>query len=349
MTEGTICINIMRYLRHLKTIYVTPRTHEVTISTDCLRLKGRDGLEQVHELKKVRRVVFIGKPRSSAAPFYDLAKHGIPIDLLDLFGRPIGELCPHHVLGHRNATLQERLTGSVQALEISKRIIIAKVRNCSTVLKRHHIKINQVEQAINSISEAQNHGNLRGHEGFAAKEYFGKWKDLTGDFPWPGRRYHPAIDPVNSVLSLGYTLLRNRLTSSLRSAHLDPRLGFFHRGRGLHDALSSDLMESMRPIIDATVLRLIHLRQITVDDFRYEKDCPYPRYARHETFSTILNAFEDAFERPRKITLLQGDLGKRDEQVSINEFCDATAIGFAQCLRVGGTLDGYLLSTTRSH
>ena len=69
-------------------------------------------------------------------------------------------------------------------------------------------------------------------------------------------------NPVNSLLSFGYTLLFYNVYAMLRSRGLHPHVGIFHALRPGHPALCSDLMEEFRaPIVDATVLALIHRRQ----------------------------------------------------------------------------------------
>jgi CRISPR-associated protein Cas1 len=82
---------------------------------------------------------------------------------------------------------------------------------------------------------------------------------------------HPAPDPVNALLSLGYTLLYNRTAASINVVGLDPYQGFLHALRHGHAALASDLMEEFRPIIvDAVVLKLLKKRMLNPDDFVVE-------------------------------------------------------------------------------
>lgn len=65
-------------------------------------------------------------------------------------------------------------------------------------------------------------------------------------FGFSGRARHPSPDPVNALLSLGYTLVYNEISSLLDGLGFDPYLGFFHQPRYGHATLASDLLEEFR-------------------------------------------------------------------------------------------------------
>ena len=54
------------------------------------------------------------------------------------------------------------------------------------------------------------------------------------------RNRNPPVDPVNSMLSYGYTLLYYNLCSLVRVRGLNPHVGFLHPVRSGHPALVSD-------------------------------------------------------------------------------------------------------------
>lgn len=82
------------------------------------------------------------------------------------------------------------------------------------------------------------------------------------------RQMHPSLDPLNALLSLGYTLLTQELTGMLESVGLDPYLGFLHQIEYNRPSLALDLIEPFRyPIVDRLVLRTVNLRQVQADDF----------------------------------------------------------------------------------
>ena len=78
---------------------------------------------------------------------------------------------------------------------------------------------------------------------------------------------HPQ-DPVNALLSCGYSLLAKDITVTAMATGLDPYVGFYHVPRYGRPALALDLMEEFRPIIvDSVVLSLINNRMLTSRHF----------------------------------------------------------------------------------
>ena len=90
--------------------------------------------------------------------------------------------------------------------------------------------------------------------------------EMTFDFASRNRR--PPRDPVNSLLSLAYSLLSKDLTVITQTVGFDPYLGYFHQPRFGRASLALDLMEPFRPLIsDSAVLTAINTRMVTPKDF----------------------------------------------------------------------------------
>ena len=109
-----------------------------------------------------------------------------------------------------------------------------------------------------------------GIEGVAAKAYFDTFAILLsgGAFKWNGRHKRPATDPVNAMLSFGYSMLEKDVRRAISTAGLASSIGFLHELNYRKDSLVYDLMEVFRPtIIDKLVLRCISLKIFTESDF----------------------------------------------------------------------------------
>jgi len=73
-----------------------------------------------------------------------------------------------------------------------------------------------LETALESCSQAESIASLDGVEGAAAHAYFAALMEFNlSEMNWPGRKKHPAPDPLNALLSLTYTLLMHELTALL--------------------------------------------------------------------------------------------------------------------------------------
>lgn len=160
-------------------------------------------------------------------------------------------------------------------LALAGRFVYGKVSNILEFWKRQKKRqqaqrgLDQIRRIRDRLTEAASLDALRGHEGAVAAVHFRLFREaLQGDWKFKHRIHHPPPDPVNAMLSLGYTLLYSRMSSLLQMYGLDPYLGFFHEIKRGHAALASDMIEEWRcPAVDNLVLRLVNTRQITPAGF----------------------------------------------------------------------------------
>jgi len=88
-----------------------------------------------------------------------------------------------------------------------------------------------------------------------------------------GRNRRPPRDPVNVLLSLGYTLLANAVHTQVNVAGLDPYAGCLHSVEYGRPSLVLDLMEEFRPVlVDGLTLSLFNKRIIRSTDFYRPED-----------------------------------------------------------------------------
>ena len=181
---------------------------------------------------------------------------------------------------YRWADLAERTA------DVARSVVIAKVANCRTVLQRalrdrtDETGTEELERAVKrlgrlmeDVAKAGDVDAIRGHEGDAARVYFGVFDRLITaakeDFYFRGRNRRPPLDNVNALLSFSYTLLTHDITAALEGVGLDPAVGYLHRDRPGRPSLGLDLLEELRPVIaDRLVLSLINRRQVRATGFR---------------------------------------------------------------------------------
>jgi CRISP-associated protein Cas1 len=130
-------------------------------------------------------------------------------------------------------------------------------------------------QAVAEVLAGSDLNVMRGYEGAAAARYFPAMGQLITNpgFSLTGRNRRPPKDPVNSLLSFGYTLLFNNVMSTILAEGLNPYLGNLHRSDRNEPHLVFDLMEEWRsPIVDSLVIKLINQRVIRPTDFTYPNE-----------------------------------------------------------------------------
>lgn len=125
-------------------------------------------------------------------------------------------------------------------------------------------RLDGLEEDLASSTDAN---TVRGVEGVAARLWY-EWlaQRIPAEWGFGGRNRRPPRDPVNALLSLGYTLLATQAQGRAEASGLDVSLGFLHEPVPGRPALALDLMEALRPWVDVFVLGLLD-RVLGPDDF----------------------------------------------------------------------------------
>mgnify|MGYP001580827089 FL=1 len=155
-------------------------------------------------------------------------------------------------------------------------------------------EIEAIESVQKSVDGKTSLESLNGIEGMAARHYFaGFGKMILGEFGFEGRRKYPAADPVNALLSLGYTIIFNEISSLLDGMGFDPYLGYYHKVEYGRASLASDLQEEFRAAVaDRLTLRLINNRIIKQEDF-YKNPKGDGVYLTREAMKRYFAEYED--------------------------------------------------------
>lgn len=162
-------------------------------------------------------------------------------------------------------------------LQLAREVIRAKIHNQRVMLMRNGDVPDRVTSVManfrDSTESARDLTALLGIEGGAAALYFEQFESMLKQrddwkFDWRGRNRRPPRDPVNALLSLGYSMLAKELTGVCYAVGLDPFLGFMHQPRYGRPALALDLMEEFRPLIaDSVAISLINRGELGPEDF----------------------------------------------------------------------------------
>ena len=265
---------------------------------------------------RISRIVIVGRSSFSGGIVYRAVKEDIPVTFIDIMGRETGNLVSSTSRKPSGVDVQTRLVDDPDfCLTFAREIVAAKILNSHVIMRRNKIREPQMKRMGEKALQANSVEQVRGFEGNAARMYFKALKTVVTPFEFEKRVFHPPDNPVNSMLSFGYTLLYNRIATALRNKGLDPRLGFFHRTHGRHCALASDLMEPLRHVIDRIVLALIHLKEVAPDDFTMvnSKDGEYCRLDG-EAFRKFIRKYETVMATTFKYT--------GDESISYNAYID---------------------------
>ena len=286
-------------------LYITEQNSILRKTGDRLIVnKGEETLLDV-QCHKLDAVLIFGNVQFTTQAVHELMEHGIELAILTRTGRLVGQLTSPAT---KNIELRlrqfRRYDDAAFRLDYSRDIVRAKLENSRGVIAAHarnhpesdlKAAATDLSKGIEEAARAGSIDALMGIEGSAARSYFGALgRMIRTDLPFEGRRKRPPTDPVNALLSLGYTMLFNEVSSLLDGLGFDPYLGFYHAADYGRASLAADLMEPFRaPLVDRFTLNLLNLGMFKADDFKQNPrgDAVYLRSAALKRYFAEYEAF----------------------------------------------------------
>lgn len=251
--------------------YVSARGGEIQV-----RLDGE--VVSKHPLEQVQALYLFGGVQHSTQAAHSLLERSIPIAYFSPAGRFIGMASGLPQSGIDARLGQARLLENLaQRTLLTREIVRSKIHNQRVLLMRNgdapDSTLKQLAALRDRCEGADSLETLRGFEGQAAALYFAHFatmlKGTAGEnFDFNGRNRRPPRDPLNALLSQGYSILAKELTGICHAVGLDPFIGFYHQPRYGRPALALDLMEEFRPLIaDSVALSLLNRQELAANDF----------------------------------------------------------------------------------
>lgn len=270
----------------LKPLYLNTQGLRVGKSGDVLQVKEKDRMVQEVRIGEINQVNLMGNIQISTQAVQSLCEAAVPVSYFSMGGYFYGITTGMNTKNVALRRSQFRLADSEWfALSLARALVAGKIRNQRTMLQRNHVEpkklsLGMMKMLAEKAEEAVDLGSLLGIEGSAARVYF---EDFAGmikpedqldqaesglSFDFEGRNRRPPRDPVNALLSLGYSMLAKDLAIACYAVGFDPYLGYYHQLRHGRPALALDLMEPFRPLIaDSAALSAVNTRMVTEKDF----------------------------------------------------------------------------------
>jgi CRISPR-associated protein Cas1 len=262
------------------TLYIDQKNLNIHTEGNCLVFFEDGERKGTVPIAPLERVVIIGNVKIETSVLHKLALNNVSCVFLS--GRNLNFRGILHGRLHRNGFLrvkqyEKSLTNF--SLFFARDLILTKLTkqlsflsDLAGLINNHRFELTSFVKTINDIltnlTDQTNLDSLRGLEGSAAHSYF---RALTFAFApslnFQGRNRRPPQDPVNSLLSLGYTLLHFELVREIETVGLDPTIGYFHSFEYGRESLACDLCEAFRPDIDRFVFELFRQRDFRDYDF----------------------------------------------------------------------------------
>jgi CRISPR-associated endonuclease Cas1 len=244
---------------------------------------------------RLRRLVVIGANGFvSLAALRWLADQDAAFVLLERDGSVLATTGPVRPSDARLRRSQSLAHQSGAALEIARELINQKLVGQEHVARdilRNSSVADSIASARTALATAGTIEAVRLYESRAAQAYWSAWHDIPINFPrndlqrvpnhWRcfGTRKSPltgsprlAVNPPNAILNYLYAILESEACLAASSLGLDPGIGVLHADTDARDSLACDLMEPIRPLVDAYLLNWIIRGQLRREWFFEQRD-----------------------------------------------------------------------------
>lgn len=281
-------------------LYITEQGATVRKTGDRLIVERQGEKLLDVECHKIEAILIFGGVQVTTQAIDELFYHGIELAFLTIDGRLKGQLTP---VKAKNVELRmaqyRRYCDPDFALATAKTFVAGKIANSLKLIKNYlsnypEADLDREAKALRAYqleaSRQESMEGLLGLEGSAARVHFSALAKMfrSDELRFPGRRSRPATDPINALLSFGYTLVCREIQSILDAVGFDPYIGFLHQLDYGRPSLALDLLEEFRPaLVDRLTLALINRKELVADDFYSDQEsgaCYLKREAMRKYF-----------------------------------------------------------------
>jgi CRISPR-associated endonuclease Cas1 len=298
-----------QYFQHRNFSTITPRNGVVTlfgyginVHVDRGHLTIEDGIGKQRRHARfprvghgLRRLVVIGSDGMiSLSALRWLADQDAAFVMLDRVGEVLAVTGPVRPSDARLRRSQSLAQDSGAALRIAIELIRQKLIAQERLVRDRFQNEASAEIIVNArqaLLKAGSSEEIRRYEAHAALAYWTAWHDLPLEYSrtdsqrvpehWKsfGRRLSPltssprlAVNPANGILNYLYAILESEARLAIQELGLDPGIGFLHADTRTRDSLACDLMEPIRPQVDAYLLDWLRRAPLQRKWFFEERD-----------------------------------------------------------------------------
>ncbi|MCD7715324.1 MAG: CRISPR-associated endonuclease Cas1 [Lachnospiraceae bacterium] len=230
-----------------------------------------------------------------------LLENGVDVSLFSRNGTLIGQVLAD---ASKNIFLRLAQYDAYQDFDIrmglARVIICNKIENQCQLIQHYRYKdgfspqqeLGKMEKLKRKLETCMTSNEILGVEGMCSNIYFSCFAHMVScNFEFSGRNRRPPKDPINVILSLGYTFLTREVCTALEAESFEVYLGFLHGVRYGRKSLALDMVEEFRqPVVDRFVIRSFNKRILNEFDFEVEED---KVTLAEEGFSKFCREFEN--------------------------------------------------------
>lgn len=240
--------------------------------------KGSETLLET-PVARIEGLAVLGRVQVTTQALQMLFENGVDVTFFTATGKYLGKAGAE---SSKNIFLRFAQYGvyndTERRLALARTITANKIDNQITMMRRYRFKFEdydwkadaaQMERLKSTLSDKQTTNEIMGIEGMCSNIYFGAFgRMFTNGFVFNGRNRRPPRDPINVLISLGYTFLTKEVDMALEAESFETYLGFMHGIRYGRKSLPLDMVEEFRqPVVDRFVVRICNKKMVNELDF----------------------------------------------------------------------------------
>lgn len=211
-----------------------------------------------------------------------LNNYDILVNFFDYNGNYKGTYYPYYPIKGEYLKKQVLfLNDNNQKINLAKKIIQASMINMMALVKYYHKKnlfftseLNKMKRMLSEFNRIDINNttidNLMIHEAKFKQLYYSCFTKITKnkDFSFIERSTRPPKDPINAIMSYGYSLLYTLIANALFRSRLHISLPIIHSNIRREEGLQYDIADIFKPVVvDRLFFRLINKNQISINHF----------------------------------------------------------------------------------
>ena len=294
-----------------KPLYVTEPYVFVSVEGNAVSVKRNGQIIQTVPLRRISEIMLMEKAVVSSSLITRCLQNKIPLTLTLNSGYFLTTIRPdskdYFLISSQHAYKYARLSEAALS-SLAKEIATVKINNYLHLFKQKYEPelrslFKNLRDIIKRLETSVEINEIRGLEGLAARHIYSSINILINNeaFHLSKRQRHPP-DRINSLLNFGAYLLYSRINALIRSAGLNPYLGFLHSPSDDYESLVSDIVDIFRPRLERFVIRLINLKIIDETSFESKEGAFYlGKEGKHRFLSHFENEL-NAKSSPEKLS-----------------------------------------------
>ena len=178
-------------------------------------------------ISNIDGIALMGNVQVTAQALHFLLQQGIDISHYTYSGQYLGQTAAE---SSKNIFLRfsqyELYNNEKKRLDFARTIVSNKIGNQLNIIENHRWEdypqwrddAEQIRRLKDKVSDAETANELLGIEGMSSNIYFRSFGHMFHcDFEFRGRNRRPPKDPINVIISLGYTFLTKEICSALEA------------------------------------------------------------------------------------------------------------------------------------